>query len=259
LGKEWHSRAIPVGLSVPLRHSDVESPSNAAWVLVNKHRGELQAKAWRELRDAVHAAGKRLGKELSGHTTPTDHRIAEDESAIESDELVGEPTESNSGKEPRRVDAGGYHVWIQASGHGSPTVVFESDGGDDSSVWSSVEPEVRHRNAVATVVYYRAGLGRSEPKSGPYRIDNEVEALRMALPTWGIHGPIVLVAHSYGGFVSLLTAAVDPRVAGLALVDANLSPVSSMRRRSHDCTRGLSPRLTRSNVRTPRSPESWSR
>jgi pimeloyl-ACP methyl ester carboxylesterase len=111
---------------------------------------------------------------------------------------------------------------MHVSGIGSPTVVFESGGGDDATVWSSVEPEVRRRKAVTTVLYDRAGLGQSEPKPGPYRIDDEVAAVRTALSVCGVQGPIVLVAHSYGGFVSSLMAAVDSRVVGLVLVDANI-------------------------------------
>jgi pimeloyl-ACP methyl ester carboxylesterase len=38
----------------------------------------------------------------------------------------------------------------------------------------------------------------------------------------GITAPVVLVAHSYGGFLARLVAAADPRVAGVVLVDANL-------------------------------------
>ncbi len=65
-------------------------------------------------------------------------------------------------------------------------------------------------------------MGRSEPAAQPYSIDDEVEALRSALTSCGIDGPIVLVAHSYGGFISLLLASLDERVAGLVLVDANI-------------------------------------
>jgi pimeloyl-ACP methyl ester carboxylesterase len=124
--------------------------------------------------------------------------------------------------EPRRIDVGGYRIWMRKAGRGSPTIVFESGAGDNSSVWSSIEPKIRRRKSVTTVLYDRAGLGRSEPKPGPYRIDDEVAALRTALSACEVHGPVVFVTHSYGGFVSMLTAAVDPRVAGLVLVDANL-------------------------------------
>lgn len=123
---------------------------------------------------------------------------------------------------PARVDVGGYRVWMQVAGEGEPTVVFENGGGDDASVWMKVEPEVRHHSGVRTVLYDRAGLGQSEPKPGPYSIDNEVAALEQALRQCGVNGPIVLVAHSYGGFVSMLMAANDHRVAGIVFVDANL-------------------------------------
>jgi pimeloyl-ACP methyl ester carboxylesterase len=122
---------------------------------------------------------------------------------------------------PARVDVGGYRLWMQVVGAGEPTVVFESGGGDDSSVWAKIEPDIR-RAGVRTVVYDRAGLGQSDPKPGPYSVDHEAKALERALDRCGVRGPIVLVAHSYGGFVSTLAAAEDPRVAGVVFVDANL-------------------------------------
>jgi pimeloyl-ACP methyl ester carboxylesterase len=111
---------------------------------------------------------------------------------------------------------------MQVAGDGEPTVVFEAGGGDDSSVWAGIEPAVRLRSGVRTVVYDRAGLGKSPPAPGPYRIDHEVDALERALARFSIKGPIVVVAHSYGGFVAELMAAHDQRVVGMVLVDANL-------------------------------------
>jgi len=128
----------------------------------------------------------------------------------------------NSPRQESFVDVGGYRIWTILNRHGSPTVVFESGGGDDSSVWSNVEAELRRQRPVSTFLYDRAGLGKSEPKPGPYRIDDEVEALRSALTAGGVPRPVILVSHSYGGFVSLLAAARDARVTGLVLVDANL-------------------------------------
>ena len=122
---------------------------------------------------------------------------------------------------PARVDVGGYKLWMRVAGVGKPTVVFESGGGDDSSVWTGIEPEIR-RDGVRTVVYDRAGLGRSDLRSGPYNIDNEARGLERALDRCGVRGPIVLVTHSYGGFVSTLVATEDPRVTEVVFVDANL-------------------------------------
>jgi pimeloyl-ACP methyl ester carboxylesterase len=122
----------------------------------------------------------------------------------------------------RKVDVGGYALWIQSRGEGTPTVVFESGGGEDSSEWSNIEPVIRKRAKVRTVVYDRAGLGKSDPNPRPYLIEDEGTALRRALDQCNIHGPIILVAHSYGGFISEILATEDKRVKGLVLVDANI-------------------------------------
>jgi pimeloyl-ACP methyl ester carboxylesterase len=114
-------------------------------------------------------------------------------------------------------------VWSEVRGDGSPTVVFEAGGGENSSVWAGVEAEVRMREGLRTFLYDRAGLGRSAPTSPPYRIDDEADALGGELDRQGIGAPVVLVAHSYGGFVATLLAAADERVAGVVLVDANLA------------------------------------
>jgi len=122
----------------------------------------------------------------------------------------------------QKVDVGGYALWMQTRGDGVPTVVFESGGGEDSSEWSDIEPVIRERAKVRTVVYDRAGLGKSDPNPRPYRIEDEATALRRALDQCDIHGPIILVAHSYGGFISEILASEDKQVKGLVLVDANI-------------------------------------
>ena len=114
-------------------------------------------------------------------------------------------------------------LWTSIRGTGSPTVVFEAGGGEDSSVWSELEAEVRDRYEVRTMRYDRAGLGRSPLSPPPYRIDREAEALRREFDRHGITAPVVLVAHSYGGFVATIVAATDSRIAGVVLVDANLA------------------------------------
>ncbi|UWZ86972.1 alpha/beta fold hydrolase [Occallatibacter riparius] len=73
-----------------------------------------------------------------------------------------------------------------------------------------------------TVVYDRAGLGKSDANPRPYRVQDEATALRRALDRCDIKGPIILVPHSYGGFISEITASEDKRVRGLVMVDANV-------------------------------------
>ena len=121
--------------------------------------------------------------------------------------------------EGARVDVGGYGIWMRVAGSGPVAVLFESGNGADSSDWSTVEPLVRE-SGVRTVVYDRAGLGQSEPAPGAYAIDNDVAALERALAVCGVDGPLIIVAHSYGGFIAEILAASEHSVAGLVLVDA---------------------------------------
>ncbi|MBS1802354.1 MAG: alpha/beta fold hydrolase [Acidobacteria bacterium] len=122
----------------------------------------------------------------------------------------------------KKVDVGEYALWMRSQGQGTPTVVFESGGGEDSSEWANIEPTVRERGGVRTVVYDRAGLGKSDVNLRPYRIEDEATALRRALDRCSIRGPIILVPHSYGGFISEIVASEDKRVKGLVMVDANI-------------------------------------
>lgn len=117
------------------------------------------------------------------------------------------------------MDIGGRHLWVDVEGQGKLTVVFESGGGNDSTVWADITPRIRAAGA-RTFVYDRAGLGRSDLGPDPYSADDEVKALRNALTHCDIAGPIIIAAHSYGGLLSLLTAAQDKRVIGVVLIDA---------------------------------------
>ena len=97
-------------------------------------------------------------------------------------------------------------------------------------MWADLEPEVRRRYGVRTMLYDRAGLGRSAPAPPPYRIDGEAEALRGELDRHAIAAPVVLVAHSYGGFVATLVAASESRIDGVVLVDTPLASFFDERR-----------------------------
>lgn len=119
----------------------------------------------------------------------------------------------------RLVPAHHRRLWVDLEGRGEPTVVFEAGGGNDSSVWEQIAPRIRAAG-FRTFAYDRAGLGRSPVYAGPYRIEDEALALRAALTASGVRGPVLIVAHSYGGAIALLAAEKDPRVGGLVLLDA---------------------------------------
>ncbi len=119
------------------------------------------------------------------------------------------------------VSVDSQNLWVDLQGHGSPTVVFESGNGNDSSVWAAITPRVRQLG-VRTFVYDRAGLGKSRPRVGPYRIDREVGFLARVLRKCEVRGPLILVAHSYGGLMALLMSSANSDVDGIVLLDATV-------------------------------------
>jgi pimeloyl-ACP methyl ester carboxylesterase len=75
------------------------------------------------------------------------------------------------------------------------------------------------------ITYDRAGFGESDPNPAPYDITQEVEGLERGLKQLQVNGDLILVAHSYGGFLATLFAARNlTGVKGLVLIDANLAP-----------------------------------
>ncbi len=120
------------------------------------------------------------------------------------------------------VTVDGRRVRYQCSGSGSPTVVFESGFGGTSLDWSLVQPEIAMHNR--TCSYDRAGYGWSDPprKHSLVTIRDDFDAVLTAAH---VDGPIVLVAHSFGGLLAVDYASRHPhRVAGLVFVDAATKP-----------------------------------
>ncbi|GAB2864430.1 alpha/beta hydrolase [Actinocorallia aurea] len=112
---------------------------------------------------------------------------------------------------------GGRRLHHMVRGTGDVTVVFESGMGLSRSCWGLVVPEVaRHAR---TVVYDRAGLGRSDDDTAPRTLARLAADLSALLDALG-DGPFVLVGHSWGGLVVRATAAARPdRIRGLVLID----------------------------------------
>jgi pimeloyl-ACP methyl ester carboxylesterase len=102
---------------------------------------------------------------------------------------------------------------------GGPTVVLESGLGDDLTSWGSVFGALAKR--ARTLVYSRAGLGRSTPGPAPRDLPSEVRELRQLLAALGQKPPYLLVGHSWGGLIVQAFAASDRQdVAGMLLVDS---------------------------------------
>ncbi|WP_265570702.1 alpha/beta fold hydrolase [Sphingomicrobium nitratireducens] len=118
------------------------------------------------------------------------------------------------------VDVGDYGLHTTIEGEGPVAVVFESGNGNDGTVWADMAARLAGRG-YTSLRYDRAGLGQSAPRPGDaYDVDNEVAALRGLMDRCGVEGPVLIVAHSYGGMIATLMAARDPRVKALLMLDA---------------------------------------
>jgi pimeloyl-ACP methyl ester carboxylesterase len=122
------------------------------------------------------------------------------------------------------VDVGGYELYLQCLGDGSPVVVLEAGlGASGTSGWFQFQEQFD--GLTRTCTYDRAGLGLSDARPGRLgaptgaQMAQELHAL---LEGAGEPPPYVLVGHSYGGMVVRLFAAAFPdEVAGMVLEDSS--------------------------------------
>lgn len=135
------------------------------------------------------------------------------------------PTESSHPPIPppgKLIDVGGWRLHLNCTGeaHASePTVILEAGSGDFSVEWSLVQPGVAKFARVCS--YDRAGDGWSEMGPHPRTMHQIVYELHTLLDKAGVKAPLVLVGHSYGGWLVRLYAATYPtEVAGMVLVEA---------------------------------------
>jgi pimeloyl-ACP methyl ester carboxylesterase len=119
------------------------------------------------------------------------------------------------------VDIGGWRVHLNCTGQVSesqPTVILEAGAGDFSVEWSLVQPGVARFARVCS--YDRAGMGWSDLGPRPRTMHQIVYELHTLLDRGGVRPPLVLVGHSYGGWLVRLYASTYPiDVAGLVLVE----------------------------------------
>ncbi|MDP9184604.1 MAG: alpha/beta hydrolase [Actinomycetota bacterium] len=124
-----------------------------------------------------------------------------------------------------KVDIGGYRLAYQCVGSGSPTIIAEAGyniGG--TTAFAGVLEPIGQISRICT--YDRAGTGNSDdrPRSEAKGLTSEDQAreLHALLQAAAIEPPYVVVAHSYGGFVSRLFAATYPdETIGLVLIESS--------------------------------------
>jgi alpha/beta hydrolase fold len=113
---------------------------------------------------------------------------------------------------------GGRELFMECTGSGTPTVLFESGDTDDGRAWSRVVPGIVKETRACT--YDRLGNGRSAPATGCRRADDLRGDLESLLRAADVGPPYVLVGTSGGGYLIANYALAHPEhVAGMVIVD----------------------------------------
>jgi pimeloyl-ACP methyl ester carboxylesterase len=120
-----------------------------------------------------------------------------------------------------KVDVGGYSLFLNCKGTGSPTVILDSGLDSDSNSWLTVMPRIQ--NFTRVCAYDRAGLGRSDAAPTTPRTSLDmVNDLHNLLNSANLDGVYVLVGASIAGFNVRLYASEYPQeVVGVVLVDSS--------------------------------------
>jgi len=100
------------------------------------------------------------------------------------------------------------------------TVLLEAGGAADLTSWAEVPKRLADETGATVLAYDRAGLGGSGSGPAGSRPEDEMRDLQAALDQLKVPDGTIVVAHSYGAMLALLSAGSRPkRVAGLVLVD----------------------------------------
>ena len=120
----------------------------------------------------------------------------------------------------RTVDVGGYDLYFRIIPGRRLVILLESGGGMDSTEWTALAPRLARETGATVIAYDRAGFGKSDLPETEYDLREDTAALWRGLQSLGLDKDLVLVGHSYGGFLIRFEAAEHPdSVRGLVFVD----------------------------------------
>ena len=114
--------------------------------------------------------------------------------------------------------AEGRSLSMVCVGVGSPTVLLEAGDFAGAEQWGPLPTDLG--SVTRTCAYDRAGIGSSDPATGCRDLADLTADVGALLGAAGINDPVVLVAASGGGFISVGYVSREPtRVAGLVFLD----------------------------------------
>jgi len=120
----------------------------------------------------------------------------------------------------KMIDVGGYELFFRIIPGRDLTILLEAGGGLDTTEWRALAPRLAQETGATVVAYDRAGFGKSDLPETKYDLREDTAALWRGLRTLGLDRNLILVGHSYGGFLIKFEAAEHPdSVRGLVFVD----------------------------------------
>jgi len=118
------------------------------------------------------------------------------------------------------VEVNGRNMHINCVGNKSPTIILDSGTGGFSLEWKDIQHSLSQY--VRVCAYDRAGYGWSDMGPLPRTTKRITHELHTLLQNAGIHGPYIMVGHSFGGFTAQYFARYfDSEVAGIVLIDSS--------------------------------------
>lgn len=113
-----------------------------------------------------------------------------------------------------------HRLHINCVGQGEVTVLFEAGLGGSSLEWLPVQQALSARTTGCA--YDRAGYAWSDPSPYPRHAVQIAHEANTMLNAMKMDGPLILVGHSFGGFVMrLLAAQTRLPVIGMVLIDSS--------------------------------------
>jgi pimeloyl-ACP methyl ester carboxylesterase len=119
------------------------------------------------------------------------------------------------------VNVGNYRLHFRVYPGSLPAVLLEAGGGADASYWDGLAPAIACETGASIITYDRAGYGESDLPDTSYDIRLEVAGLWRGLEKLELADSLILLGHSWGGMLILVTACEHPEeVRGLVFLDA---------------------------------------
>jgi len=123
----------------------------------------------------------------------------------------------------RVIERDGRKIVFHVTPGKLPAIVLDAGGGEGSSEWSTLAPELARQTGAEVITYDRAGMGGSDEALGPWSLDSATEDLAAGLQALGATHGTILVSHSLAGEIATSITGKHPDwFGGAVLVDANV-------------------------------------